>query len=107
METTGKVSRETVYVITDLTSRQASPAKIGQLARDHWAIENREHYVRDTTFGEDASLVRTGHSPENMATFRNLAIGTLHAAGYRYIPDGLRDVSYRPFTHPLELLNIP
>jgi hypothetical protein len=49
----------------------------------------------------------TGHSPENMATFRNLAISTLRAAGYRYIPDGLRDVSYCPFAHPLELLNIP
>ncbi|MFG2143684.1 hypothetical protein ACGFRG_05725 [Streptomyces sp. NPDC048696] len=41
-----------------------------------------------------------------MATFRNLAIGTLRKAGYRYIPDGLRDVSYRPFTDPLELLGI-
>ncbi|MFI1177916.1 ISAs1 family transposase, partial [Streptomyces melanogenes] len=61
VETTGKVSRKTVYVITDLTSRQASPARIGQLVRDHWTIENREHYVRDVTFGEDTSRVRTGH----------------------------------------------
>jgi predicted transposase YbfD/YdcC len=107
VETTGQVSRETVHVITDLTSRQASPAKIGQFVRGHRAIENREHYVHDATlFGEDASRVRTGHSPENTATFRNLAISTLREAGYRYIPDGLRDVSYRPFTHPLELLNI-
>ncbi|MFI1175775.1 transposase, partial [Streptomyces melanogenes] len=74
--------------------------------RDHWTIENREHYVRDVTFGEDTSRVRTGHGPENMATFRNLAINTLRKAGYRYIPDGLRDVSYRPFTHPLKLLGI-
>ncbi|MFJ6561178.1 hypothetical protein ACIQMV_15080 [Streptomyces sp. NPDC091412] len=40
--------------------------------------------------------MRTGRGPENMATFRNLAIGTLREAGYRYIPDGLRDVSHRP-----------
>jgi predicted transposase YbfD/YdcC len=106
VEATGKISRETVYVITDLTSRQASPARIGQLVRDHWTIENREHYVRDVTFGEDTSRVRTGHGPENMATFRNRAISTLRQAGYRYIPDGLRDVSYRPFTRPLELLHI-
>jgi predicted transposase YbfD/YdcC len=107
VETTGKISRETVYVITDLTSRQASPARIGQLVRHHWTIENREHYVRDTTFAEDTSRVRTRHSPDNMATFRNLAISTLRKAGYRYIPDGLRDISYHPFTRPLELLNIP
>ncbi|MFE7712126.1 ISAs1 family transposase [Streptomyces sp. NPDC057486] len=42
VEANGKVSRETVYVITDLTSRQASPARIGQLARNHWTIENRD-----------------------------------------------------------------
>jgi predicted transposase YbfD/YdcC len=107
VETTGKISRETVHVITDLTSRQASPAKIGQLLRGHRATEKREHYARDVTFGEDTSGVRTGHSPENMATFRNLAIGTLRAVGYRYIPDGLRDVSYHPLAHPLELLNVP
>lgn len=35
-----------------------------------------------------------------------MAIGTLRQAGYGYIPDELRDVSYRPFIHPLELLHI-
>ncbi|MFC9285961.1 ISAs1 family transposase [Streptomyces sp. NPDC057052] len=64
---TGKVTRQTVYVITDLTAQQASPQKAAHLARSQWTIENRLHFVRDTTFAEDASKIRTGHGPENMA----------------------------------------
>ncbi|GAA2770959.1 MULTISPECIES: ISAs1 family transposase, partial [Streptomyces] len=91
--TTGKVSRETVYAITDLTSRQASPQRLGRLARSQWTIENRLHFVRDTAFREDASKIRTGHSPENMATLRNLAINTLRNAGHQNIAAGLRHAS--------------
>jgi hypothetical protein len=68
--------------------------------------ENRLHFVRDTTFREDASKVRTGHGPENMATLRNLAINTMRAAGHRNVAAGLRHVSYEPFTRPLDLLAI-
>ncbi|MEV5544304.1 ISAs1 family transposase [Saccharopolyspora shandongensis] len=104
---TGTVSRQTVYAITDLTSNQASPQRRGQLARSQWTIENRLHFVRDTTFSEDASKIRTCHAPENMATLRNLAINTLRAAGRHNIDTGLRHVSYAPFNRLLDLLNIP
>ena len=103
---TGTVSRQTVYAITDLTSHQASPQRLGHLARSQWTIENRLHFVRDTTFAEDASKIRTGHGPDNMATLRNLAINTLRAAGYRNIAAGIRHASYEPFTRPLDLLGI-
>ncbi|TWG07302.1 hypothetical protein FHX80_115807 [Streptomyces brevispora] len=39
------------------------------------------HHVRDTTFAEDASQLRTGNAPRAMATWRNLAIGALLTAG--------------------------
>ncbi|MCX5060186.1 ISAs1 family transposase [Streptomyces sp. NBC_00201] len=104
--TTGVISRQAVYAITDLTSHQASPQRLGQLARSQWTIENRLHFVRDTTFAEDASKIRTGHGPENMAALRNLAINTLRAAGHRNIAAGIRHVSYEPFTRPLALLGI-
>ncbi len=48
----------TVYAITSLTFAQASPARLGDLLRGHWAIENGLHYVRDVTSAEDASQVR-------------------------------------------------
>ncbi|GGV03384.1 ISAs1 family transposase [Streptomyces albospinus] len=104
---TGKLTRQTVYAITDLPHRQASPQRIGDLARSQWGIENRLHFVRDTAFREDASKIRTGHGPENMAALRNLAINTLREHGHRNIAAGLRHVSYDPFTRPLDLLDIP
>lgn len=48
-------------------------------------VENKSHYVRDVTFGEDHSNTRTGHAPANLATCRNLVIGTLRAAGHTNI----------------------
>ncbi|WP_328335229.1 MULTISPECIES: ISAs1 family transposase [unclassified Streptomyces] len=101
---TGKVSRQTIYAITSMTTRDASPQRIGQLARRSGF--SRPCHVRDVTFAEDASKIRTGHGPENMATLRNLAINTLRDAGHRSIAAGLREVSYAAFTRPLELFGL-
>jgi predicted transposase YbfD/YdcC len=103
---TGRRTRETVYVLTDLTSRQASPERLAKIVRSQWTIENRLHFVRDTTFAEDASKVRTGHGPENMATLRSFAINRLRAAGHANIAAGLREMSYEPFRRPLALLDL-
>ncbi|MFE5699003.1 ISAs1 family transposase [Streptomyces erythrochromogenes] len=103
---TGRVTRQTGHAITDMTSAEASPQLIGRIARAQWGIET-VHHVRDTTFPEDASTIRTGHGPENMATLRNFAINTLRDAGHPSITAGLRETSYTPFTRPLVLLGLP
>ncbi|MGP3683191.1 ISAs1 family transposase [Streptomyces sp. IBSNAI002] len=102
---TGKVTRQTIHAITDMTSSQASPQVIGRIARAQWGVE-AVHHVRDTTFAEDASKIRTGHGPANMATLRNLVVNTLRDAGHHNIAAGLREVSYTPFTRPLDLLRL-
>jgi predicted transposase YbfD/YdcC len=56
----------TVYAITSLTHAQVSPARLADLIRGHWAIEAL-HHVRDTTFAEDGSQVRTGAALSVMA----------------------------------------
>ena len=61
--------------------------------------------VRDVTFGEDASQVRTGAAPQVMATFRNLVISALRLAGATIIAAALRHHA-RDATRPLELLGI-
>ena len=76
---TGAVSTETVYVITNLGWDQVTPAQLAELVRGHWAIENRIHYVRDVTFDEDRSQVRTANNPRVMATLRNVAVGLIRA----------------------------
>src|SRR5579862_3232895 len=45
------------------------------------SYQNRSHYVRDVTFGEDRSRLRTGHAPQIMAALRNLAITLIHRFG--------------------------
>ena len=54
---------ETVYAITDLRPHQARPDELAAWIRGHWQIENGLHWVRDVTFAEDLSQVRTGSSP--------------------------------------------
>lgn len=78
--TSGATSRETVYAVTNLNWQQVTAAQLAALVRGHWAIENRVHHVRDTTFDEDRSQVRTGTAPRVMATLRNIAIGLIRTA---------------------------
>jgi len=61
-EMSGKVSMETAYIVTSLTAAEAGPERLLGLSRNHWAIENRLHYVRDVTFNEDRCRVRSGES---------------------------------------------
>src|SRR3954451_11220918 len=67
-----KASTEIIYLITSLPPETASPERLLRLARDHWDIENKLHYVRDVTFAEDRCRVRAGARP--LAALRNLAI---------------------------------
>jgi hypothetical protein len=61
--------------------------------------------VRDVTYGEDASRVRTKNAPQNMASMRNLTIGTLRADGWTNIAAGLRWTG-RNYLNPLSLLKL-
>ncbi|MBK3635080.1 ISAs1 family transposase [Streptomyces sp. MBT97] len=79
---TGKVAAKTVYAGTSLSllPERANPAQLAELVLNHRPVETL-HNVRDVTFGEDASRVRTGTAPRAMATLRNLAIGLIRRAG--------------------------
>jgi predicted transposase YbfD/YdcC len=81
---------QAVLHVTSLTAAQASPADLLAYVRTHWTIENRVHWVRDVTYGEDASQVRTGNAPRVMAAFRNLAISLLRLADITNIAAALR-----------------
>jgi predicted transposase YbfD/YdcC len=94
----------TVYAVTSLTTAQASPARLADWIRGHWGIEAL-HHLRDTTFAEDASQVRTGTAPRAMASLRNLAIGILRARGDHNIAAALRR-NARDATRVLPLLGV-
>jgi predicted transposase YbfD/YdcC len=97
---TGKISRETVYAITSLTSAQATPHDLARLVREHWTIE-AHHHIRDVTFTEDAAASRTGYGPVNLATIRAAIIAAIKDAGYLHVPEGRRD-----HTTPAEALSL-
>ncbi len=73
----GETTVEVAYFITSLSRDQAGAAWLGELIRAHWGIENRLHYVRDVTLGEDANRVRTVSSPQVLAALRNAVIHLL------------------------------
>ncbi|MEV7979855.1 ISAs1 family transposase [Streptomyces sp. NPDC086519] len=101
---TGKTTVKTVYAVTSLTAEQATAAQLAELVRSHWKTEAL-HHVRDTTFAEDASQLRTGNAPRTMATWRNLAIGALRMAGDKNIAASLRRNARNP-RRPLALLGL-
>jgi predicted transposase YbfD/YdcC len=105
---TGKKGRwrtETVYAITDPAPHDARPDELAAWIRGQWQIENGLHWVRDVTFAEDSSQVRTGAAPQVMASLRNLAISLHRFAGATNIAKALRHHG-RDALRPLHLLKI-
>ncbi|MFJ2671381.1 ISAs1 family transposase [Streptomyces sp. NPDC087525] len=78
---TGKLAIERVYVITGLSLFDATCTELATYIRGHWGIENLLHHVRDRTFREDDSKIRTGTFSRAMASLRNLAISVFHQDG--------------------------
>jgi len=82
-------STETSYAVTSLAASQATPAQVARWARGHWGIEAL-HHIRDVTYREDASQIRTGNGPQVMATLRNLGIAILKPADHPSIATACR-----------------
>lgn len=93
---TAKTREELVYGITSLAPHRASAADLLKLWREHWHIENKLHYVRDVTFDEDRSPVRTTRIPQVMATLRNVAISLLRRGGAGNIAAACRRYAAQP-----------
>jgi predicted transposase YbfD/YdcC len=89
-----RTSRETVYGITSLSRDRADAARLLELNRQHWTIENGVFYVRDETFGEDRIRIRTQSGPQVMAVLRNAALRLLRLSGSTNISANLRSCSW-------------
>ena len=85
----GRTSYQAMLYITSLTAQQASPADLLAYVRQHWEIEVL-HWIRDVTYREDASRIRTGNAPRVMATLRNVSISLLRIGGTTNITAALR-----------------
>lgn len=65
-----------------LLSKSMSAARLLQITRSHWTIENQLHWVLDVHFDEDGTRARKDNAPENLAILRRLALNIL-----RSLPD--------------------
>jgi predicted transposase YbfD/YdcC len=99
----GRKYVEVVYVITSADHKGAPPATLAAWVQGHWGIENQLHWVRDVTYDEDRSQVRTGNAPQVMATIRNTAISLLRLTGWANIAAALRHHARQP-ERPVNLL---
>jgi predicted transposase YbfD/YdcC len=100
------LTAETVTGVTSLTPAKAGPAELLDHCRNHWGIEVL-HNIRDVTFKEDSSKIRTGAAPQVLATIRNIGIFVLELAGHKNKAAGLRDLASHTFNlRALDLLGL-
>jgi len=82
---------------------QASPAQLAAILRGQWSIEDSLRWIRDVTYDEDRSQIRTRNGPRVMASLRNLAITILRLTGHANIAAALRHHARRP-SRPLQTI---
>lgn len=90
------VTSETVYAVTSLSWRQTRPDLLAEAIRRHWHIENQLHWIRDVTFGEDLSQVRTAGGPAVMTTLRNFAVSRHRLTGEDNVARACRRTARHP-----------
>lgn len=92
----GRERQETSYGITSMPAEKASAARLLEVNRTYWGIENGLHYRRDVTFNEDRCRLRIGHAAHMMAALNNLAIGLILRRGIKNAPEARRRFCARP-----------
>jgi predicted transposase YbfD/YdcC len=66
------VTKEVRYYLSSL---EVDAAKMNQVIRTHWSIENSCHWILDVVFGEDNSRVRVGNAAQNLTLVRKGGFG--------------------------------
>jgi predicted transposase YbfD/YdcC len=82
------------------------PATLLRRVRRHWHIENRLHWPRDMTLGEDACQVRTGRAPQALAAVRNAVLGLLHGHRLANCAASIRAYGWSPPASLFSLLGL-
>ena len=87
---TGEESTEYAYGITSVDDKRATPEQLLSWNRGHWAVETKNHYIRDVTFGEDGCRSRVRSAPANNAVCANIALAVIFGRGFRTAPEAIR-----------------
>jgi predicted transposase YbfD/YdcC len=92
----GQRHAQTIYSITNLSPIQASAGRLLELVQRHWRIENRLHWRRDVTLGEDQSQVRKGAAPLVLAALNNVVLSLFDFLGTTNVPQQMRRLEAQP-----------
>jgi predicted transposase YbfD/YdcC len=95
-KSTGVIEKNVEYGLTDLSSSKLSASSLLRSLRGHWVIENRSHYVRDVTLGEDSCRARTRNLPSVLSLFRGVALNLARGSGVRNLAAACRRFAARP-----------
>jgi len=97
-----KEREEIVYGVTNLTRKQANASRLLALQQAHWRIENRLHYRRDVTLGEDACQVRMSGAPQALAALNGGVLALMDWLQVRNVASAMRHFC----AHPLQALHL-
>jgi predicted transposase YbfD/YdcC len=96
---------EVRYFLSSLPAT-TPPTTLLRCVRQHWHIENRLHWPRDVTLGEDACQVRVGRAPQALAAVRNVVLGLLHRHAHTNRAAAIRACAWSPAHQVFSLLGL-
>lgn len=94
---------ETAYYISSISSNNAKV--FAKHIQNHWAIENRLHWVKDVIMKEDASKTAKGMAAENFSIIRNIVCNIFRANGYDSIKYAIEDCANNNVKDLYEFIN--
>jgi predicted transposase YbfD/YdcC len=68
------------------------------LVRAHWELENRVHWRRDVTLGEDACQVKQGKAAQVLAALNNGVLMLMDHLGVENVKAQMRKFAAQPLT---------
>lgn len=86
----GRIRQEDAFYISSL---EVNAQVFCRGIKSHWSIENNLHWVKDVTFKEDASRIRTANAPQNTSIFRNISINLFRTNDYKNLAQAQRLVA--------------
>lgn len=93
---TKKTRQDTIYGVTSLAAKQASPSQLLHMLRSYWQIENSLHYPRDVTLHEDQTRFKNHTAAHNMAIINNLVLSLIAKSTFPFVPSARRFFAAHP-----------
>jgi predicted transposase YbfD/YdcC len=82
-----RISKEIAFVLTSRKAGELTAAGLNRSKRNHWGIENKEHWIRDTVYREDLGQAWAGDGPQSLASIYNAAVSLIRLKGINKIKE--------------------